>query len=145
MKILLKDRPIDSRLMLPITIIRPMLEMDEQKGRDELWKFFAPARMTKMTINDREWFDMIIRWAPSDGLSVVDLAKWLKLADKFQDLPEDSTEVEISDFQMGIIWDRLNDPRFKVTKADAAFVRFLLELSEVTGRHFKEEDPTNVS
>ena len=98
--------------------------------------------MGSVYVHDKSWLLQIINWTPDGGHPLSEAAKWFKLAKRVADLDEEKEgKFTLSDYQVNLIWKRLIDPRYKITGLPPAFIEFVMEFQQASGRHFPEEDP----
>ena len=93
-------------------------------------------------VHDKSWLLQIINWTPDGGHPLSEAAKWFKLAKRVGDLDEEKEgKFTLSDYQVNLIWARLINPQYKITGLPPAFVEFVIEFQQASGRHFPEEEP----
>ena len=51
-------------------------------------------------------------------------------------------DLELSSYQVQLIWKRITDERFKLNSAGPALRGFILDFQAATGKHFEDEDPS---
>lgn len=140
-KLNLKKRKDEPTITLSIPQIQSFLDSGSKDG---LWNFFIGVKdkETKDYVHDKFWLETIVNWVPEGGLPMTTMAKWFKLADKVTGL-DDTREgtITLSDFQVGLIWGRMNDANFKLVKLNPQLVGFIMDFQEASGRHFEEEEP----
>jgi len=143
-KIKLKIRKTSSTVSAPIPIMLGMLNLpNEEEAKEALWKYFAPIKETqKATAHDKQWLQIIVDWTPEGGLSLSEMAKWFKLAEHVNQIDEEKEkQFTFSQFQADLIWSRITNEKFKMVRLDIAFLEFLKEFSDATGKHFEQEEP----
>lgn len=136
----LQKRLTRDTLNLPLFIVKGFIDKEDKDG---LWNFFASlANEDEVYVHDRHWLELIINWVPEGGTSLTESAKWFKLADKVSALSiEKVGDFTLTAYQSDIIWQRLINPKFKMERLPAPFVKFVMDFQDATGRHFPEEEP----
>ena len=143
-KLKLKIRKTSGSISAPVPVMLALMDKPtEEEAQDALWEYFAPLRETREpTIHDKTWLQSIIDWTPEGGLSISEMAKWFKLAERVNKLDEEKQkEFTFSQFQVDLIWSRLTNEQFKMVRLDIAFVEFIKDFQAVTGKHFEQEEP----
>lgn len=85
----------------------------------------------KTTDHDKKWLDMIISWAPPNGISLVEQSRWLRLAERAAEIHEDTKvdcEIELTNKDIILIEDRLMNPQFLMLGLNLNFLHFVLDL-----------------
>lgn len=132
--LVLKNRKAaDDMLSVKMADVLTILQSGDKDG---LWNLFNRVVSAANTIHDKEWLKMIVNWVPEGGLKLTDMARWMPLARRIDKLDETEQELILSQNTVNMLWDRLNDDNFKLNRMDAAFVGFISEFQEVTGKHF---------
>lgn len=136
----LKKRVTRETLSLPLFILKGFVDKDDKDG---LWSFFQSlANDNEVYVHDKHWLELIVNWMPEGGMALTESAKWFKLADRVSTLDIDKEgDFTLTAYQSDIIWQRLINPKFKMDRLPAPFVKFVMDFQEVTGRHFPEEEP----
>ncbi len=129
----LKKRPTNDTLHIKVDMVRRVLTMSEAVAGRQLVKMFGELNHV---VHDKVWLELIVNWAPPDGLPLTAMAPWLKLAERVASLDESSEEpFELSSAQAELIYKRLGDPEFKLSNLNAALATFILAFYEVMGKH----------
>lgn len=126
-----------------ITISAPDLTdiLNREEAADLLVKQLK-GMIDNSTIHDKNWLLQIVNWVPQGGHPLSESAKWFKLAKRVADLDEEKEgSFTLSDYQVNLIWARLISPEYKVVGLPQAFLEFIMELQQASGRHFPEEEP----
>lgn len=88
-------------------------------------------------IHDKAWLAMIINWAGEKGLPLTETAKWSKVAARVGELDDEREgKFTLSDFQVRLIWERMNNPDFKIIRNSPALAGFILDFCEAAGKAF---------
>lgn len=117
----------------------PVLRALKENDKDGLWAMFKSINPDDGGAHDKAWLAMICNWAPEGGLSLKDMSKWIGLAARVDRL--DDTKVgtfTLNPFQDALIWQRLNDEKFKLSALSPLFAEFLLEYMTASGHNFAE-------
>jgi len=147
-KLQLKNRKVGGTVTIDVTHIRKIMERPADDAKELLYEMFENLKGVEGTIHDKKWLEEIVNYIPLDDkgqpkqVSLIEQAKWLKLAEcvaKLEYGRED--DFILNDFQENIIWERLNSPDFKITGFPSAFVSFVLDFLEATGRRFSDMEP----
>ena len=134
-KIELKKRVSQGNLNIPATLLTEILS---QENAVEQLK----GMIGNNHVHDKNWLLQIINWTPQGGHPLSEAAKWFKLAKRIADLDEEKEGTfTLSDYQANLIWARLSNPQYKITGLPTAFVDFVMEFQQASGRHFPEEEP----
>lgn len=142
--ITLKRRTTARTVQIPIPHILSRLEAGEKDGSRQLWNYFKRLADTNFNVHDSSWLKLIVDWTPEGGLPLSKMAPWFKLAEKTDQIPEDAGDydLELSSYQVQLIWKRITDERFKLNSAGPALRGFILDFQAATGKHFEDEDPS---
>jgi hypothetical protein len=135
----LKKRPISDFVNFPLKLLREVMMSGD---KDALWDLCSPVLSGDLTVHDKRWLELLIDWAPEGGQPLSRSAPWFKLAARVAEIdPEREGEFTLSQYQTELVWGRMTNPGFKVDSLPSAFIGFIVDFQEVTGRHFAEEEP----
>ena len=138
-KLNLKKRPALRTIEVPIPIVKGLVEQDDKDG---LFEYFQSIAKQEFEVHDKQWLELIVNWVPEGGHALTESAKWFKLANRVAELDvEKEGDFTISPYQVDLIWNRLNNNKFTVERIPTAFVGFITDFQDATGRHFPEEEP----
>ena len=143
-KLNLKKRLSRETLSLPLPLIKGLIDREDKDG---LWNLFNNlANDDNVYVHDRNWLELIINWIPEGGVPLTESAKWFKLAKRVSALDTDKEgDFTLTPYQNDLIWQRLISPSFKLERLPPAFVHFVIDYQEASGRHFPEEEPDGES
>ena len=142
-KIRLRLRHGDRRIVLPARVLDGIDDASDEAVAKIARPLLKAGESDK--VHDLEWLRAIINWVPEGGLSMTEMAKWLKLASRISELKEDrGYTLTLSPFHTELIWNRLTDPGFKLNMMTAQFREFIIEFQEAAGKHFDEEGPDEI-
>lgn len=136
--LVLKIRPVKGSININIERVRTLIDA----GHTE--EFLADVRRVLEVpgVHDKAWLEMIVNHVPEGGKELSEMAKWFSLAKRIGELDETREGTfSLSEWQANLIWSRLTGKDFKLRALDRAFLEFILDLQDATGRHFPEEDP----
>ena len=144
----LKRRETGENIILSTAQFRAILALPEADAKDRLYELFEQLSETEATVHDKRWLEQIINFIPLDRegkpkrVPFTSQAKWLKLAERVVAL-DDQIEgtFTLSDYQETIMWERLNSDEFTITGMPSAFVGFVLDFLDATGRRFADMEP----
>ena len=147
-KLKLKKRKSGETAILNIDEFRPMLNLPESEGKDQLYTLFKGLLDIDQYVHDKRWLEQIVNFIPADEqgrpkrIPFTEQAKWLKLAGRVAELNIDNEGTfTLSAYQETIIWERLNSADFTITGMPSTFVGFILDFLEATGRRFADMEP----
>jgi hypothetical protein len=84
--------------------------------------------------SDKAWLTLIVSWCPEKGISLVEQARWFRLAIKINELPDElESELELSDKEIVAIEDRIINPEFKLMGLSIDFANFVVDLKSELG------------
>lgn len=148
----LKRRKGDNRVILPLNVIKSLMRNPNSEiAKQELWNYFEPVLETEVYTHDKLWIKKLIDWQPPGGLALSTIAEWFPLIANFKEIDDSKDcEFEITKFQAGLLWNRLNNDKFvpfpevpgqPPPEISTTFVEFVMYLQEVGGFHFGKEEP----
>jgi len=147
-KLRLKNRKVGGTVTIDVARIRSIMERPEAEAKDLLYQMFENLKDVEGSIHDKKWLEEIVNYIPTDDqgrpqkVTLVEQAKWLRLAERVAKLDgEREGDFTLTDYQETIIWERLNSPDFKISGMPQAFVFFVLDFLEATGRRFADMEP----
>jgi len=147
-KLRLKNRKVGGTVTIDVARIRSIMERPEAEAKDLLYQMFENLKDVEGSIHDKKWLEEIVNYIPTDDqgrpqkVTLVEQAKWLRLAERVAKLDgEREGDFTLTDYQETIIWERLNSPDFKISGMPQAFVSFVLDFLEATGRRFADMEP----
>lgn len=134
------NRPTTDIISMERSVLINLLNADEAARAKNL------EVITKIPAvrHDKVWLEMIVNWVPKEGLPLAVMGTWIKIAEKVAKIKtEGDYDLKLSEYQVGLIWSRINDNRFIITGAmEQAFWGFLADFQEMAGKHFETEDPS---
>jgi len=140
-KLKLKKRDTNPVVTFPLLQLQELIESGNSVA---LMEFFTEAakRNVREFVHDKAWLELLVNWVPEGGLPMTDVAKWFKLTAKVNDL-DDTKEgtITLSDYQAGLIWGRLKNEKFRITRISSQFIAFIMDFQEASGKHFEDEEP----
>ena len=129
----LKLRATKGVLHLEVSEITKILKLSEATAGRQLVKKFEGLQET---IHDKNWIEVIVNWAPSQGLPMTEMVPWLKLAERVNEVANDQEGAFVlSEAQAELIYERLSNPEFKINGLNPALAAFLLDFYTAIGRH----------
>lgn len=140
MKFKLIRRKQNVEITLPLEMVKSAVSSEEGKKLllDNLQKF---ADTTESYVHDKVWLEMIANWVPEHGTPVVELIRWLRIAEKVANLSStEDHEIELSVKQVSTIWDRIKSKEFRLTRTSQQFWKFLQDFMAVAELKFSEDD-----
>jgi len=147
-KLRLKNRNVGGTVTIDVARVRSIMERPEDEAKDLLYRMFENLKDVEGSVHDKKWLEEIVNYIPTDDqgrpqkVTLVEQAKWLRLAERVAKLDgEREGDFTLSDYQETIIWERLNSPDFKISGMPQAFVLFVLDFLEATGRRFADMEP----
>ena len=147
-KLQLKKRLSGETIILSTARFRAILNLPMVEAKDKLYDLFAHLLEAEASVHDKRWLEQIVNFVPLDKdgkpkrTPFTKQAKWLKLAEKVGGL-DDTKEGDftLSGHQETIVWERLNSDEFTVQGMPRAFVSFILDFLDATGRRFADMEP----
>jgi len=147
-KLQLKKRKAGGTITVDMMRIRSIMEQPENEAKDLLYRMFSDLKDIEGNVHDKKWLEEIVNYIPVDEqgrpqrVTLVEQAKWLRLAERVARLDDENEgDFTLTDYQETIIWERLNSPDFKISGMPQAFVSFVLDFLEATGRRFADMEP----
>jgi len=147
-KLQLKNRKSEDTAILSVNQFRSMLSLSELEAKDQLYALFKNLLDIDQYVHDKRWLEQIVNFIPVDEqgrpkrIPFTEQAKWLKLAGRVAELDSDiEGTFTLSDYQETIIWERLNSADFTIQGMPPAFVGFILDFLDATGRRFADMEP----
>lgn len=144
----LKKRKSGDTAVLSIDQFRPMLNLPESEAKDQLYALFQNLVDIDQYVHDKHWLEQIVNFIALDNegnakrIPFTEQAKWLKLAEKVGELDiKKEGGFTLTAYQETIIWERFNSDDFTMRGMPQAFVGFVLDFLDVTGRRFADMEP----
>ena len=135
-KLALKNRKEERNISIPISEITALLALPEGPGQVALWRHFQALKDAEVTIHDAVWLKMFVNWVPEGGSPLTEQARWLKIARKVGELKKDAEEITLTLSECDLLWERMQDPKFKIVAMTSAFSELVLDFIEATGHQF---------
>lgn len=90
------------------------------------------------TISDIVWLKTIVDSVKRDGMTLTELAPWFSLARRVNDAQRnDASEIEVSESELDLIFERMRGDEFKVSVLQPEFVEFIIEFQEAASRSIR--------
>ena len=148
-KLKLKKRRSENMAVLSLDQFRSIFKLPELEAKDRLYNLFKNLLdEDNPSVHDKHWLEQIVNFVPLDNqnkpkrIPFTEQAKWLKLAARVAELEIDKEgDFTLSDYQETIIWERLNSAEFAIQGMPLAFVSFILDFLDATGRRFADMEP----
>lgn len=147
-KLKLKKRKSGETAVLNIDQFRPMLNLPESEAKNQLYALFKNLLDVDQYVHDRHWLEQIVNFVPLDDqgnpkrVPFTEQAKWLKLAARVAGLDiKKEGPFTLTAYQETILWERLNSEEFTMRGMPQAFVGFILDFLDATGRRFADMEP----
>ena len=142
----LKIRDRSDSVRIPIQLIVEWLKLSEEEAKERLFTFFSPFEDGNAKIHDKVFLETTINWVPVDeqsgrarGLPLTEQVRWIKLAQKVNDIDEkEDGELVLSNKDIDLIWNRWQEPAFKIISLQPGVIEFLMNFQKVTNRWFPD-------
>jgi hypothetical protein len=147
----LKQRAVQTakeNLVVPRTLVNDALKAPDP--RQALFNIFGGVQALPESnyIHDKIHLETIAYWAPpppagqqGGGLSARLDAQWAPLRTRIANLDDTRTGTfTMSAGQFKLVWDRLNDSEFKITRPNEQWSAFIMDLLTDSGKHFTDVD-----
>jgi len=112
--------------------------------KDTAWSIFKAMSDNPSQEHDKDFMILIVNWTPQDGQSMMEVARWARLALKIDRLNVDKEEtLVLTEQEADMIIDRLRKPDFKIRSTSTGFYHFIVELEDTIGQKInvsKEEE-----
>lgn len=132
----LQGRETDGTVEVNMEVVRRILDMPDVVAGRQFVKMF---KALEATVHDSFWLSTIINWSPQEGLPLTTIAPWLKLAERVAKLDINyEGPFVLSSGQADLIYNRLEDPNFKLNGLSPALAAFLLMFFKAIDKHPKE-------
>jgi len=133
-----------------ITIPTAILQIIKNKSISEehkstaLYNYFNEMISdTQITTHDKVWLMLIANWTPPNtGMNMIEIARWFDLTKRIDEIDEDATNIEfaISPKEAKMIFDKLKNVEFKISKITSSLQYFLNDLQESTNMSLLSKD-----
>ena len=135
-EMVLRFRRNSGDAFLSIDAIRDIVSAKSPASMEILWN--TVAALAGSPVHDREFLAMIINWVPRDGIPIMQLSKWISLGDRIDALEPVEGTFRLTDKDVKLITERLQNPDFRLVSAGPAIRGFLASLISAIG--LKEEE-----
>ena len=144
MKFILKKRLNSDHITIPTDILSIIKDpnISPIDASEALYNFLNEMIKGDITIHDKVWLTMIVNWTPPNtGLSMIDIAKWITFAKRVENIDENKDKIEfsLSDSDAKMIFEKLNNPEFKILRISTSLLNFLDDLQTITELTISDE------
>jgi len=145
----LKLRDGSDNLSIPVQFVLEWMALEKEQAKERLYAFFEPLDENSLKGHDKTFLEMTINWVPintqtgrAEGLPLTEQVRWIKLAQKLAEVDETKDgEITLSNKDIELIWERWNNPAFKINAIPQNIAEFLMEFQEATNRWFDDLEP----
>jgi len=142
----LQKRINNDYLTIPTGILQIIKEesISMENKSTALYNYFNEMTSeTQITTHDKVWLMLIANWTPPNtGMNMMDVARWFDITRKIDEIDETATDIEfaISPKEAKMIFEKLRNPEFKISKVTSSLQYFLNDLQESTNMSLLSKD-----